>query len=234
MAKDDLKNLPPEERIKKLKELEKQRKQEIEEAQKEIKNSEEEINEKHKQQEKVPIPEVGKEDLEGLSEEGKELLRAHKGIKKKDISDNSENIDINNQRSDSEKKQKLNNDDSLEKVVGSEKNRVSSATLQGEYGGQQGLMAGVGEYKPLSQLDMPSISQEIKNIYQAVEERGYITGFEQKKVGYALLEVEKRLEDIEAGHYKGFTEETAQAASLIQQMGSNLQGLYKSTKRMYN
>src|SRR3989338_2853142 len=230
MAKDDLKNLPPEERIKKLKELEKQRKQEIEEAQKEIKSSEEEINEKHKQQEKVPIPEVGKEDLEGLSEEGKELLRAHKGIQKKEVDQSN---DSNSELSEKEKKKKSSKDDSLEKVVGNEKNRMSQATLQGEYGGQQGLMVGAGGYKPLSQLDMPGISQEIKSIYQAVEERGYMTGFEQKKVGYALSEVEKRLEDIETGHYKGFTEETAQAASLIQQIGSNLQGLYRSGKSSY-
>ena len=52
---DDLKNVPPEERIKKLKELEEKKKKEIEEAQKAIRESEQEITEKRKWEDKVPI-----------------------------------------------------------------------------------------------------------------------------------------------------------------------------------
>ena len=77
---DDLKNVPPEERIKKLKELEEKKKKEIEEAQKAIRESEQEITEKRKWEDKVPIPELGKEDLVGLSEEGKAVLKERKGL----------------------------------------------------------------------------------------------------------------------------------------------------------
>ncbi|PIN75940.1 hypothetical protein COV17_03385 [Candidatus Woesearchaeota archaeon CG10_big_fil_rev_8_21_14_0_10_36_11] len=80
MAEDSLKNIPPEERIKKLKELEKKKKQEIEEAQKAIRESEKEITEKRKWKDKVPIPELAKNDLVGLSEEGKAVLKEWKGL----------------------------------------------------------------------------------------------------------------------------------------------------------
>src|SRR3989338_11521327 len=83
MAEDDIKKLPPEERIKKLKELEKQRKKEIEEAQKKIKESEDELRERRKWKEKVPIPEFAQEGFGGLSEEAKDILKQHRGVKEK-------------------------------------------------------------------------------------------------------------------------------------------------------
>src|SRR3990167_5553452 len=81
---DELKNLPPEERIKKLKELEKQRKKEIEEAQKVIKDSEEELTARRKWTDRVPIPEMGQDDFANLSAEGQEILRLGKGLQKKE------------------------------------------------------------------------------------------------------------------------------------------------------
>ena len=92
MTVNDLKKLSPEERIKKLKELEEQKKKEIEQqkndieqdkkeiedVEKEIKNAQGELNEKRKVKEKVPIPEFAKEDLEWLSEEGKQILSVQK------------------------------------------------------------------------------------------------------------------------------------------------------------
>ena len=87
MADEDLKKLPPEERIKRLKELEQKRKKEIEDAQTQIRESEQELSARKRWVEKVPIPEVIKEDLEGLSEEGKQLLKVHKGkaVEKKEV-----------------------------------------------------------------------------------------------------------------------------------------------------
>ena len=78
MTKD--KDLPPEERIKKLKELKKQKEKEIAEAQKKIKESEEEISDREKLKEKVPIPESAQEDLEGLSREGKDIVKEQRGL----------------------------------------------------------------------------------------------------------------------------------------------------------
>lgn len=81
--KEDLRSLPPEERIRKLKELEKKRKKEIAEAQENIRESEEEIKDRLKWLDKVPMPEFAQEDLEGLSEEARQVLKERKGIKEK-------------------------------------------------------------------------------------------------------------------------------------------------------
>jgi len=74
---EDLKKLPPEERLKKLKELEQKKKQEIDEAQKLIKESETEITEQRKWKEKVPIPQVAVEDSQSMSVEEKQMIGAH-------------------------------------------------------------------------------------------------------------------------------------------------------------
>ena len=80
---DDLKNFSPEEKLRKLKELQKKKKQELAEAEKEIKESEEELSDQQKFLEKVPIPEVTKEDLAGLSESAREILKMQRGFKGK-------------------------------------------------------------------------------------------------------------------------------------------------------
>ena len=82
---DALKDLPPEERIKKLKELEEKKKREIAEAEELIKESEKEMTGRDDWLRKVPIPEIGKEDLSGLGVEGKELLKTHKGISEEEV-----------------------------------------------------------------------------------------------------------------------------------------------------
>src|SRR3990167_2739866 len=90
MAKDELKDLPPEERIKRLKKLEEEKKKEIEEAEKIIKESNEEITERRKWIEKVPIPQVAQDDLEGLGEEGKQLFNVHRGKKEEAAKEETE------------------------------------------------------------------------------------------------------------------------------------------------
>ncbi len=217
-SKEELKNLPPEERIKKLKELERQRKKEIEEAQKIIRDSEKEITERIRWNQKVPIPEFAQEEVLGLGEEGKEILR-QKGVR---LVEEKIKVNKSNDKEDNDKigiSIKRGSSD-LEDAV-SESKGLPSAQGNVQYGPQEQQAFGVA-YKPLSQLDIKGISSEIKNIYQAVEQRGYITGQEQKLVGYALSEVERRLEDADAGRYKGFTEEVAEAASLIQRIGKQM------------
>ncbi|MBI2112680.1 hypothetical protein HYT52_04050 [Candidatus Woesearchaeota archaeon] len=216
MADEEMKRLPPEERIKKLKELEKKKKEEIEEAQKGIKDSESELRERRKWVEKVPIPEFAREDLENLSEDAQRILQQHRGIsreretfKEKD-SEKKEKSEKSSRRSAS----------ALEETVDKEKVKLPQGALQTEYGTPG--MAFAVSYKPMSQMDIMGISKEVKTIYQAVEERGYMTGLEQKRVSYALSEVERRIEAAEEGEYKGFNEQVAQAANLIQAIGKSI------------
>ncbi len=218
-AKDDLKNLPPEERIKKLKELEKQHKKGIAEAEQLIHDSEDEITERRKWVEKVPIPEFSKDDVSGLSEEARQILLQHKGIPVKP----QENTEEPEEQKEQPKKK------SLEESLASVSVPRSSESPQMEYGARlMEAMRGV-EYKPLSQQALPDISKAVQYIERKAEERGYVSGDEQRVVQYALSEVEKRLEAVEEGRYRGFSEKAAEAASLIQQLGGQLIGQsYKS------
>lgn len=59
---EDLKKLSPAERLKRLKEIELQKKKEIEEAQKLLRDTSEEIEEEEKKKENIPIPQVAATD----------------------------------------------------------------------------------------------------------------------------------------------------------------------------
>ena len=83
MAKDDLKDLPPEERIRILKKLEEEKKKEIAEAEKAIKESQDELTERRKWAEKVPIPQVSRDDFRDMSLDEAKVQEAHKGKKSK-------------------------------------------------------------------------------------------------------------------------------------------------------
>jgi hypothetical protein len=80
---DDLDKLPPEERIKKLKELEKKQKEEIKKAQDLIKKSEEELEEKEEEKRKIPVPLLKSVDIEHLfGGEEKDLFETKRYVKK--------------------------------------------------------------------------------------------------------------------------------------------------------
>ncbi|MBT4539238.1 hypothetical protein HOI26_05165 [Candidatus Woesearchaeota archaeon] len=114
----DIEDLPPEERIKRLKELQKKKKAEISDAERLLKESEEQLRAKHAWEEKVPVPEIMKE--EGETPEEKELLRVHRGRVDELIVDDTEglaglvkNEKIPNSTGD-EINYRLNNDDRQE------------------------------------------------------------------------------------------------------------------------
>ncbi len=225
MPNDDLKNLPPEERLKKLKELEKQKKKEIEDAQKLIKDSEVEITERHKFKEKVPIGAVAADDLEILSDAEKEIVAAHRGIKKKakaeeDVSKKrilasvEEEEEVAEKRSRKEAQQK---EESLEAMARGAP-ELPEALRNSEYAAH------------LSQKPMQNLYQEITKINREVEDKGYINREEERRVQYLASAVERKLEDVQAGRYS-FTEDVGRAASLTQQIGDKLRGMYHSEQK---
>lgn len=75
---EELKKLPPEERIKKLKEIEERDKKEIEEASKLIKDSEGEIEHEQKIKEQIPIPQLKAIDISSLFTEDEKQMYATK------------------------------------------------------------------------------------------------------------------------------------------------------------
>lgn len=220
MADENLKRLPPEERIKKLKELEQKKKQEIEEAQREIRDSQNEITDKKKWVDKIPIPEVAKEDLEGLSAEGKQLLKTHKGAKEKSKEDSSEK-----EEGEGKKERQSRGASRLEETLLQEKSARASEVANIEYG-QAAKPSFSAEYKPLSQQPTMNLYQEMNSVKQAIEEKGYISRADERKAEYLSGIVEERMKGANQGTYS-FTEETARAASLTQMLGHSIKDAYK-------
>jgi hypothetical protein len=217
MAKDDLKGLPPEERIKILKKLEEEKKKEIAEAEKAIKESQDELTERRKWADKVPIPQMSKDDFKGMSPDEAKVQESHKG--KKSTSD----YDV--LEDDSEDKDK----NSLKEVL--------TPRVSGESIGLEDLAREHVELPPelmnsqyamqLSQQPMQNLYHEITGIKQAVEDKGYISAEEEKRVNYLASAVEKKVEAGEDGKYS-FTEDVARAANLTRAISANLRGMYKS------
>lgn len=85
MAKlDELKSLSPQERIRKLKEMEEERKNEIEQAEKLIKESNVEIEEERKELERIPIPQLKTVDIQGLfTAEEREIFKVKRFVEEK-------------------------------------------------------------------------------------------------------------------------------------------------------
>ena len=204
MADVELKNLPPQERIKRLKEMEEKKKKEIEEAQKLIKDSEKELNEIKRIEEKIPIPQVAKVNLKNATLEEKEFLKAHSGMKEENA---SEKEDKN--KSDTKIK-KISKEVELEQLLGG--NREVSSAMN-----MQNTQYALGP----SQIPMKDIYREMKNIYLEVGEKGYLNREEETRIRYLSSAVEKKLEDVEAGKYS-LSEDVATAASLTQQISSRL------------
>ncbi len=217
MADENIKRLPPEERIRKLKELEKKKKQEIEEAQKEIRDSQNEITEKKKWVEKVPIPEVAKEDLEGLSAEGQQLLKTHKGAKEKSKEETPEPAKKSSSKAVSD----------LEEAILREKVNLSPEAMGVEYGAKTAARQALsGDYKPLSERPTTELYQEMSALRQGVESKGYISRADERKAEYLSGIVQERQEAANRGTYS-FSEETARAASITQQVALSIKEAYK-------
>ena len=175
MVKNDLKGLSPQERLKRLKELEQKKKKEIQEARKLIKESEKDITDQHEFKEKVPIPEVGMQDLQGLSEEGRQLLMVLKDLKSK-------------KKEEEPVKKVIIEEESLEETI----QRIDPIPIQVQN----------TEYAMhLSQRPMQDLQNQMAGIYETSQERGYMTSEDQKKVAYISAGVQHKMEAIEQGSY---------------------------------
>ena len=218
MTKDNFKELPPEERIKRLKELEKQKKKEIEEAETEIKKSQEELTQRQRWIEKVPIPQMAKSDFENLTPDEQKVQEAHKG-KKKELKDKDKK----------DKTEKQGNDLSDVLDANSPGESLSLEDLAGERVDLPPELMNSQYALQLSQTPMQNLYQEMTSIKSAVEDKGYINRDEERRVEYLASAVEKKVEAGELGKYS-FTEEVASAANLTRVIGTKLRNLYQSEK----
>jgi hypothetical protein len=197
---DELKKLSPEERIKRLKELQEQDKKEIEEAQKLIKESEEQAEAEEELKRKIPVPQLKSVDIESLfTPEEKELFKTKRYLEGK------------KQEKAEEPKEKP-----LEQTVFEEApKKIPDEILETKQYGME-----------LSKSPASALRERAENIYQQFKQTGEIT-YDQKKeldaIGYAEA---YKMQDIQAGGYDA-DRRAAEDMVVTQKIKNWLQDKYK-------
>jgi len=207
-----LKNLPPEEKIRRLKELQKKKKQELAEAEKDIKESEEELSDQQKFLEKVPIPEVAKEDLVGLSEAAREIMKLQRGLRGKKAENEEEGTERNDEDSS----------ESLEDAIHNSIPRLGSNVNYELPQADPLLQMNVDYVMQLSQKPVEEIRRDVEYISKQVAEKGYVNPEEQRSLQYHAAAIEEKIKAGEGGNYANWSEEVAQTALLTRQVTGRL------------
>lgn len=82
----------------------------------------------------------------------------------------------------------------------------------------------------LRKQPVEELRQELQELHQAAEVRGYITREEERQVEYVLGALDQKQDDQEAGLYT-FSEEAARAAGLTQELGEHLRDMYRAGEK---
>ncbi len=199
-------HLPPEERIEKLKELEEKKKKEIAEAKEKIKESQEEISDTRKWLDKVPIPQVGQDDLEGLSEEGKVIVKVNRGISE----EKEEEVKV-------VKKEKSIDD----LIQDGDVVRLEASHTEYKLGFSESQLNQV--YK-LSEEPVNALYKEMSSMNSAIEQKGYVSRKEEERSRMLNSALEKRLNEVYGGT---MSEEVAAKSLLTKQMAGQVRNMYK-------
>ena len=173
MADDinNVKKLSVEDRIKKLKEIEKKNKEEIKKAQDLLRESEEELEEKDKERADIPIPQMRAVDIDALfSEEERQMFKAK------------------HFREDKHKKEDI----VLEDTVSVEERKLKPEQIeivQQQYRTQ------------LSKEPIKNLYNKVNEIRQNVSSNGYMSEEQQRQVANIEYALDRKREDIESGAY---------------------------------
>ncbi|MBI4152592.1 hypothetical protein HY495_02675 [Candidatus Woesearchaeota archaeon] len=167
---------------------------------------------KNKNDSVLPLPEMAKDDLEGLSEEGKDILKAGKNLKQKMKEEQMEEKSTKSIRDQHSE---------LEEQLRREHFSTLNAEKSPEYAVQ------------LSQQPIDKIYHEMTSLYQTAGEKGYLSQEEQRRVQNLVSAVEKKVQDAEEHRYD-LTEEAAAVAGITRQIGAKLRGLYKGNVEGYH
>ena len=172
---DELKKLPPEERIKRLKELEEKKKKELDEAIDLIKQSEVEAEDKEKIRQEIPLDQLKAADMSALGSGEERQIFATKRFQEAKLT-------VTEDTEDEKKKEET----SLEETVQVETPRLTPEQVaQHETYGQQ-----------LAQrMNVPQIQHELYDINKQADEQGYMSQqMQERKTGliYAALEKDEQ------------------------------------------
>jgi hypothetical protein len=220
---EELSQLPPEERIRKLKKRQEEMKKAIADAQKKIKESEEELEREQLLREHVPIPAVAAESVNELTtEEEKAMFRVKRFISERDEKEATEE-----ERNENEGTAEREEEETLEGVVHST-TTGGVPPDKGHYGAPIGSSDAAGEYiRRLSQEPAENLYRSMAQIEEDIARQGgYVTAEQQRNIQYISSAMEQKMQDAEAGRYT-LTEEVEQAFSAIQQMKDAIKDAYK-------
>ena len=98
---------------------------------------------------------------------------------------------------------------------------------------EEALTRGIRESPSIEYLrkqPVEELRQELEELHQAAEVRGYITREEERQVEYVLGALDQKQEDQDAGLYT-FSEEAARAAGLTQELGEHLRDMYRAGEK---
>lgn len=196
---NEIKKLSPEERIKKLRDVEEKNKKEIEEAEKLIKDSIREINVKEEIKD-LPIPQIKAVDIESLfAPEEKEVFAAKRYKDFRHVEEETTEMP-------------------LEETVEQEKPEITEKELEAQR-----------QYQILELRREPTenVVQEIENIYQQVRETGRVTGEQMTRAYVANVIAEERQREIERGTYRRISEEISNQLGITKQIFNSIQEKYK-------
>ncbi|MBI2666149.1 hypothetical protein HYX13_00905 [Candidatus Woesearchaeota archaeon] len=200
-----------------------------------IREAEQELSERGKRKERIPIEEIAAEELEGLSQEGKNMVKALKNIheKKTERAENQEKEQKQNTGRETDQKRKY---EILEETIVKEGKNLPPGTAERPTAEMQyrissrsplgGAVAyGVQSTKPLGEL-----YQEASALRKSIEEKGYVSQADERKAEYFTAAVQGRMQAVEEGTYS-LSEQAARAASLTQMIGENIQQTYRGKRK---
>ncbi len=192
---EKLKELPPEERIKKLKEIEEESKKEIEKAHKLLKTSEEELEMKKEEKRKIPIPQLRSIDIDALfSQEEKDLFKVKRFIAER--------------KKEEEVKEKP-----LEQTV---------AETQLDLTPEQVQQIQV-EYGLKRDTEMANIYNRVRDIYNQAKETGYVSPDQMKQLTAAVYAIGEKQQDMQTGNYPSAGENVMKQIGVVYEMKKKLE-----------
>ena|SRR3989338_2056263 len=185
---EDLKNLSPDERIKRLKEIQERRKQEIEEAQELMSLTEEELKQREKEKEQLPIPQLKSDTFENLlGEADREMFRMKRFTTEK--SSISETKELKGAEGVAQQ---------LEEVPLEETLRRDAPQLGAD---QRAAMEKEQYVKQLAMLPTQQLYNAIKGIQESYQSNGILSDDQRADLYKLNKAMDEKADAIRAGEY---------------------------------
>ncbi len=226
MAKDEmdeLKKLSPQDRLKKLKEIEDRNKKEIQEAQKLMKQSEAELEEEEKTKKQLPLPQLRSIDDSNLFGKGtqeddmlatKQFKQIRRGKKEEELEEQVE-----------EKGGALENTVSREREWLKEEHEQAAMYTASMPQRQQRYQSNLT--RELSEGTARDIYKMISEVYSEAKESGYVSSEQMSRINAASEAALSKLDAMVSGDYQA-SKQATDALVASARMAKAMKDLYKA------